>query len=48
MLFKKIDSDSTSYITDALDFFQTPGTETSVSSSFYRVYLNLNLFIISF
>ena len=37
MLFKKIDSDSANYVTTALDFFETPATETSVSSSFYRV-----------
>ena len=42
MLFKKIDASSDNSINSALDLFNTPPTDVSVSSSAYREYLTLN------
>ena len=42
MAFHKIDSDSSSTITSALNFFSVPPTNTTVSSSEVRQILTLN------
>ena len=42
MSFQKIDKDSPNGITNALDFFTVPSTNTSVQSSAWREYLPLN------
>lgn len=42
MLFKKIDPSSGNTVTSALDLFNTPPTDVSVSNSSYREYLTLN------
>jgi hypothetical protein len=42
MVFSKIDEASASSVTSALDFFNVPPTNVSVSSAAYREYLTLN------
>jgi len=42
MIFQKIDQESADSITSALDFFNIPPTNTSISSSTWREYLTLN------
>jgi len=42
MLYKKIDPESESTITSALDLFRTPPTSAAISNAAYREYLTLN------
>lgn len=42
MLYKKIDPESETSVTSALDLFRTPPTSAAISNAAYREYLTLN------